>query len=107
LVVFRTDDRSVHGFSEPVRDGHRRNSIATYYYTSEESSGFSGDYTTYWRSHTPSKGLGRLRFALFRALLGVSRGFSLAAHLINPSHGARWLRAGLGARRRAAKGTEH
>jgi 2OG-Fe(II) oxygenase superfamily len=107
LVVFRTDDRSVHGFSEPVRDGHRRNSIATYYYTSEESSGFSGDYTTYWRTHTPSKGLGRLRFALFRALLGVSRGFSLAAHLINPSHGARWLRTGLGARRRAAKGSEH
>jgi 2OG-Fe(II) oxygenase superfamily len=106
LVVFRTDDRSVHGFSEPVRDGQRRNSLATYYYTSEEASDFSGDYTTYWRTHTPSKGFGRVRFGLYRALLGLSRGFSLAAHLVNPHHGIRWLRTGLGARRRAAKGTE-
>lgn len=106
LVVFRTDDRSVHGFSEPVRNGHRRNSIATYYYTSEEAADFSGDYTTYWRSHTQSRGLGRIRFGLYRALLGLSRGFSLAAHLVNPHHGMRWLRTGLGARRRAAKGSE-
>jgi 2OG-Fe(II) oxygenase superfamily len=106
LVVFRTDDRSVHGFSEPVRNGHRRNSIATYYYTSEEAADFSGDYTTYWRTHTQSRGLGRIRFGLYRALLGLSRGFSLAAHLVNPHHGMRWLRTGLGARRRAAKGTQ-
>lgn len=105
LVVFRTDDRSVHGFSEPVRDGHRRNSIATYYYTSDEAADFSGDYTTYWRTHTSSKGVSRARFAAYRALLGASRGFSLAAHLVNPHHGMRWLRTGLGARRRAAKGT--
>jgi hypothetical protein len=45
MVLFRTDDRSVHGFSEPVRDGHRRNSIATYYYTSEEAGGLQ------WRLH--------------------------------------------------------
>jgi 2OG-Fe(II) oxygenase superfamily len=106
LVIFRTDDRSVHRFSEPVRDGHRRNSVATYYYTSEEASDFSGDYTTYWRTHTPSRGIGRVRFAVYRALLGLSRGFSLAAHMVNPHHGIRWLRTGLGARRRAAKGTE-
>ncbi len=106
LVVFRTDDQSVHGFSEPIRDGHRRNSMATYYYTSEESSDFSGDYTTYWRTHTPSSGVGRIRFALYRALLGLSRGFSLAAHMVNPHHGVRWLRTGLGARKRAATGTD-
>jgi 2-oxoglutarate-Fe(II)-dependent oxygenase superfamily protein len=106
MVVFRTDDQSVHGFSEPVRDGHRRNSIATYYYTSEEAAGFSGDYTTYWRTHTPSRGFGRVRFGLYRALLGLSRGFSLAAHMVNPHHGLRWLRTGLGARRRAATGTD-
>jgi hypothetical protein len=106
MVVFRTDDRSVHGFSEPVRNGHRRNSVATYYYTSDEAADFSGDYTTYWRTHTPSKGMRRVRFGLYRALLGVSRAFSLAAHLVNPHHGMRWLRTGLGARRRAAKGTD-
>jgi len=106
LVVFRTDDRSVHGFSEPVQEGHRRNSVATYYYTSEEAADFSGDYTTYWRTHSPSKGLGRIRFAAYRGLLGVSRVFSLAAHLVNPHFGLRWLRTGLGARRTAAKGTE-
>lgn len=104
LVVFRTDDRSVHGFSKPVREGHRRNSVATYYYTSEEASDFSGDYTTYWRTHTASKGLRRARFAAYRGLLGLSRAVSLAAHLVNPHHGMRWLRTGLGARRAAAKG---
>ena len=43
-----TDDRSVHGFPEPVRgEGHWRRSIALYYYTSTEAPGFSGDTTTY------------------------------------------------------------
>ena len=88
-----------------MHEGHRRNSVATYYYTSEEAADFSDDYTTYWRTHSPSKELGRIRFAACRGLLSVSRGFSLAAHLVNPHFGLRWLRTGLGARRSAAKGT--
>ncbi len=101
LVIFGTDDRSVHGFTAPIIDGYRRNSIATYYYTSAEAQSFSGDYTTYWRRHRAVKGFGRVRFGFYRLLLRTSRGFSLAAHLMDPNHGRRWLRGGLERRRRA------
>lgn len=101
LVVFGTDDRSVHGFATPIVEQHRRNSIAVYYYTSTETPGFSGDYTTYWRRHRAVRGLGRVRFFLYRVLLRTSRLFSLAAHLVDPNHGRRWLRAGIERRRRA------
>jgi len=46
MVIFETSDQSVHGFTNPVRN--ERRSIAIYYYTSEDSSVFSGDYTTHW-----------------------------------------------------------
>lgn len=103
MVVFATDDRSVHGFTAPIAPGHRRNSIATYYYTAREAEQFSGDYTTHWRRHRPVKGVKRVRFLAYRGLLRTSRGFSLVAHLIDPNHGGRWLRAG---RERRARESE-
>lgn len=47
-VIFRTDDQSMHGFSEPVA-GRPRCSVAMYYYTAQEAGHFCGDGTTYWR----------------------------------------------------------
>jgi hypothetical protein len=85
-VIFRTDDRSVHGFSTPVAEGRWRRSLALYYYTSQESARFSGDGYTYWRQHgMQSSGMGRLRMGCFRLLTRAAHKLSQVAHRANPN----------------------
>ncbi len=74
-VVFQTDDRSVHGFSQPVSGRIQRNSIALYYYTSYPPEEFSGDGNTYWRLDT-LQGKDRQSWTSIqqrRLFLGISR----------------------------------
>jgi 2OG-Fe(II) oxygenase superfamily len=92
MVVFETNDVSVHGFPDPVAPGRARRSVATYYYTAAETPGFSGDYTTHWRQHGRIRARQRPRFWLSRALMQASRGFSFLAHLANPNQGVGWRR---------------
>jgi hypothetical protein len=92
MVIFETNDVSVHGFTDPVATGCRRQSLAIYYYTALETRHFSGDATTHWREHGTMSGWQRPRFALSRFLMQVSRAFSLLAHLTNPNQGRRWWR---------------
>lgn len=93
LVIFQTDDRSVHGFTDPVRAGCLRRSLALYYYTSAERRTFAGDSTTHWREHPRRRASQFPREVLFRVLLQISRAFSLLAHLANPRQGTTWWRA--------------
>jgi hypothetical protein len=90
IVMFETNDVSVHGFPEPVGPGRCRRSIATYYYTSTETRGFSGDFTTHWRDHGRIRPRQRPRFWIARLLMQTSRGFSLLSHLVNPNQGVGW-----------------
>jgi Rps23 Pro-64 3,4-dihydroxylase Tpa1-like proline 4-hydroxylase len=83
-VIFRTDAHSVHGFSKPIVEGRWRRSIALYYYTSEETPGFSGDADTHWRAHGRVSGLNRLRLQLHKGCMFGSRCFSHLAHWANP-----------------------
>lgn len=85
MVVFNTDDQSIHGFTKPIAQGKRRNSIALYYYTSQEADAFSGDRTTHWQMHGAQGGLHAARIGAYKALLLVSRAFSKLAHLLNPN----------------------
>jgi len=94
-VIFQTDDKSIHGFMNPVAHGRERRSIALYYYTSVETETFSGDEATYWRGSLGAKGANRIRFQLFRFLMMVSRSLSIIAHMINPHQGIKLLRARL------------
>ncbi len=87
LVVFRTDHDSVHGFTNPVREGTVRRSVATYYYTAQEAPQFSGDTNTYWRTHPSGGALHRARLALYQGLLFGSRSLSWMAHRVNPNLG--------------------
>lgn len=89
MVVFRTDDRSVHGFPAPVADGRWRRSIALYFYTAADTSEFAGDTNTYWQAHGAAQGVRAARLKLYQALLYTSRACSWAAHRINPNLGAR------------------
>jgi hypothetical protein len=90
-VIFITDDKSVHGFPNPIVDGRWRRSLALYYYTAEEAPTFSGDATTYWREHQErEKSSARIRFGLYKVLLQGSRALSLLAHLVNPNQGLGW-----------------
>jgi 2OG-Fe(II) oxygenase superfamily len=90
MVIFRTDDRATHGFTEPVAVGSVRRSIALYYYTAAETEGFAGDTNTYWKAHGDMRsGSRRLRFFGYRALLAGSRALSLLAHRCNPNLGSR------------------
>ncbi len=85
-VIFSTDDRSVHGFTKPVRgDGRWRRSLALYYYTSTEAEKFSGDMSTYWRTHAKLNGGRRARLQLYKAFLFASRAFSSLAYRTNPN----------------------
>jgi hypothetical protein len=84
-VVFLTDDRSVHGFSTPIREGRWRRSIALYYYTSQEAPAYSGDTNTYWQEHGRQRGLDRARLGLYRGLRFGSRGLAFLAHRANPN----------------------
>ncbi len=86
-VIFATDDRSVHGFTEPISgeaDLYRR-SMALYYYTSREADRFSGDINTYWRQHGNLNGTKLGRLMLYKALLFTARGFSSLAYRTNPA----------------------
>jgi hypothetical protein len=90
LVVFRTDDRSPHGFTTPVAAGRVRRSLAFYYYTATESAEFAGDTNTYWLDHGAAGRMRRrVRLAAYRALLTGSRACSFAAHRCNPNLGSR------------------
>ena len=84
-VIFRTDDRSVHGFSAPVREGHWRRSIALYYYSSREAVQFGGDEFTYWQQHGAPSGLNRLRLRWYKLLKRAARKVSDLAHKANPN----------------------
>ncbi len=84
-VIFRTDDRSVHGFTNPIGEHAERRSIALYYYTATESHGYAGDTNTVWRRHERRDGVAGIRAALYRSLLWCSRALSWAAHRANPN----------------------
>ncbi|SDD28595.1 Proline 4-hydroxylase (includes Rps23 Pro-64 3,4-dihydroxylase Tpa1), contains SM-20 domain [Sphingomonas sp. YR710] len=86
MVMFLTDDRSIHGFSRPIAHQDRwRRSLALYYYTSEETRTFSGDSDTHWQSHGKQNMAGIARLAAYKILLRISRTFSRLAHLANPA----------------------
>ncbi len=88
VVIFRTDDQSVHGFPVPVAEGKWRRSIALYYYTAADTKSFSGDETTYWREHGEQEGVVRkARFLAYRGLLNLSLFISVLAHVVNPNIG--------------------
>ena len=89
MVIFKTDDRSVHGFTDPVAGGKLRKSVALYYYTAIDNESFSGDFTTFWRDDSDNRRIS-LRLLLYRFLLQTSRAFSFLAHLVNPRLGLRW-----------------
>jgi hypothetical protein len=82
-VIFLTDDRSVHGFLNPVGPGKWRRSVALYYYTACETQGFSGDTTTHWQ--TRGQKLKGVRLAAYESLIFLSRAFSKLAHVIDPN----------------------
>jgi Rps23 Pro-64 3,4-dihydroxylase Tpa1-like proline 4-hydroxylase len=88
VVIFRTDDQSVHGFPVPVAEGKWRRSVALYYYTAAPTDNFSGDETTYWREHGQQEGVVRKsRFLIYRGMLNLSRAISIWAHAMNPNVG--------------------
>jgi hypothetical protein len=92
-MVFTTDNRSIHGFPQPIVEGRWRKSIALYYYTAEDTKEFAGDTTTAWRTHGEHHGLVRKsRLSLYKGLNQTSKAFSLAAHLVNPNQGTEWWR---------------
>lgn len=90
VLIFQTDDRSVHGFTEPIANGCERRSLTLYYYTATDSSIFSGDYTTHWHFGGIGGMWWKIRTKTYKALMQISRGFSLLAHLVNPRQGLGW-----------------
>jgi 2-oxoglutarate-Fe(II)-dependent oxygenase superfamily protein len=88
-VIFRTDDRSVHGFSTPVTKDFWRCSIALYYYCSHEAADFSGDTNVYWQQHGNQTGIDRLRIGLYRVFTVAARRLSQLAHQVNPNKESR------------------
>jgi 2OG-Fe(II) oxygenase superfamily len=82
MVIFRTDDRSVHGFANPVGPGKWRKSVALYYYTARDAAGYSGDSSTHWQVHGPR--LSGARRHVFDGLMLASRGLSRLARIVNP-----------------------
>jgi len=94
VMVFTTDNHSVHGFPKPIAEGRWRRSIALYYYTAEETREFQGDTTTYWREHGAQSGpVRKARLGLYRLLNQTSKAISLLAHLVNPNQGMGWWRS--------------
>ena len=82
MVLFRTDDRSVHGFANPIAEGKWRRSIALYYYRSRDLGGYSGDSSTHWQTHGPR--LQGIRRHAYDGLMIASRGLSRLARIVNP-----------------------
>ncbi|OBH03245.1 hypothetical protein A5696_09130 [Mycobacterium sp. E2699] len=104
VVIFRTDDESVHGFPVPIAADKWRRSVALYYYTAAPAENFSGDETTYWREHGEQSGVvRRVRFLIYRGLLNLSRAISIAAHVANPNQGLGLVRTALTNRRKAKR----
>ena len=89
MVIFATDNKSVHGFTDPVGPAALRKSIATYYYTSAEAPHFSGDVNTYWRRHHLSGGKRHLgdfsRLQAYALLSNISKMAAIAAFRVNPN----------------------
>lgn len=83
-VIFRTDDRSVHGFTQPVAEGHWRKSLALYYYTSTPRPDYVGDKYTYWRHHGEHQGINKARLAVHRGLVAAQRAVAAAAKAARP-----------------------
>jgi hypothetical protein len=75
-VVFRTDDVSIHGFTQPVALGRERRSLALYYYTARDSETFSGDTSTHWRAQ---------RHAVYDGLIFASRALAKLARITDPN----------------------
>ena len=84
-VIFRTDDRSVHGFSTPVATGHWRRSLALYYYSSHDTVRFSGDPNIYWQQHGKHTGMNKLRIRCYQLLTRAAHRLSTLAHHANPN----------------------
>jgi hypothetical protein len=84
-VIFRTDDRSVHGFSTPVSEGRWRRSLALYYYSSHDTVRFSGDPNIYWQQHGRHTGMNRLRVRSYLLLTRAAHWLSSLAHRANPN----------------------
>ncbi|HTH27691.1 MAG TPA: 2OG-Fe(II) oxygenase, partial [Sphingobium sp.] len=82
MVIFRTDDCSVHGFANPIANGKWRKSIALYYYRSRDLGGYGGDSSTHWQTHGPR--LNGIRRHTFDGLMIASRGLSRLARIVNP-----------------------
>lgn len=82
MVIFRTDDRSVHGFANPVAPGKWRKSVALYYYRTRDVAAYAGDSSTHWQTHGPRL-TGPRRLA-YDGLMLASRGLSRLARIINP-----------------------
>jgi hypothetical protein len=86
MVMFLTDDRSVHGFTRPILGEDRwRNSLALYYYTSEDTGHFSGDGETYWQTHGRLRGEALVRLLAYKVLLRGAWSLSKLAHRVNPN----------------------
>jgi hypothetical protein len=86
MVMFITDDQSIHGFTKPVAGEDRwRNSLALYYYTSEDTAEFAGDGVTYWQEHGRHKGVQKLRLLGYKALQKGAWLLSKYAHALNPN----------------------
>jgi len=86
MMMFVTDDRSIHGFTKPVMGPDRwRNSLALYYYTSEDTQDFAGDGATYWQTHGQHGGVRALQLAGYKLLLRGAWLLSKLAHRINPN----------------------
>ncbi|ASQ87051.1 hypothetical protein CE197_16725 [Mycobacterium intracellulare subsp. chimaera] len=104
IVIFRTDDQSVHGFPVPIAEGKWRRSVALYYYTAAPTDSFSGDENTYWRQHGEQSGFVRkARLSAYFGLLNVSRVIGFLAHVINPNQEFRKLAKGYFATLRQAR----
>jgi Rps23 Pro-64 3,4-dihydroxylase Tpa1-like proline 4-hydroxylase len=86
MVMFVTDDKSIHGFTKPVVGEDRwRNSLALYYYTSEDTAAFAGDGVTYWQEHGQHSGVQKLRLLGYKALQKAAWLLSKYAHALNPN----------------------
>ncbi len=86
MVMFLTDDRSIHGFTRPVVGADRwRHSLALYYYTSEETQHFSGDGVTYWQEHGAHHGVRRAQLLAYKVLQHGAWTLSKYAHRLNPN----------------------
>jgi len=85
MVMFATDDRSIHGFTTPIAQGRWRNSLALYYYTSEDTDRFSGDGDTYWYKHGAHRGARLAQLLAFKVLQHGAWTLSKYAHRLNPN----------------------